>query len=458
MPLMLRSTLVLVLFLVLVLASAQPIAAGAPGPEEEPIEASAATPTAGSGPLGARPGPATPPIPGSPPTRDVSDPFAPRPSKRPVLDPSARLLDGDEATESWTLFFELASGHRISQRFLLSNAGPGKHNAVAVGHLVEPGRAPYRYVNGRRRARWTLSDDRLFFDIAASHLDLHRPEAELRISKDDIEIQLFFAMPAAGPSAAVAAERLPGGYHVEALAVASPTRGTLRAPWMEAPIETTGRAWLVHTWLDDQEADLLARRIELYAYDADRKTSFYGIHLRGNGDWESGWGMIVGADGRIIESAINVPARWVERPAESRGGGDAPYAPPGGFEVHEGPFSGPITLAREWLRFDPLEVIPQPFRWFVRMRSKPQEVWADARIGVSLSPASPYPPLPRTGERESARNEGVDGGHPAGRDFRSNSKRETAEETPDRGADGANTDVSVEGVASITFLNPSDRR
>ena len=74
---------------------------------------------------------------------------------RPVLDPSARLLRDDDASEAWTLFLELDSGHRITQRFLLTNVGPGEHSAVAVGHLVEPGRAPYRYENGRRRKRWS---------------------------------------------------------------------------------------------------------------------------------------------------------------------------------------------------------------------------------------------------------------------------------------------------------------
>jgi len=102
------------------------------------------------------------------------------------LDPSARMLEGSDASEAWTLYVELDSGHRIAQRFLISNAGPGDHNAVAVGHLSEPGRPPYRYQNGRRRARWKLSDDQLFLDIAASHLDLHRPTGELRIPKKEI--------------------------------------------------------------------------------------------------------------------------------------------------------------------------------------------------------------------------------------------------------------------------------
>jgi hypothetical protein len=140
------------------------------------------------------------------------------------LDPSARMLSGDDASEHWTLYVELENGVRIAQRFLLTNTGPGDHNAVALGHLVAPGHEPFEYVNGRRRSRWTLSEDRLFLDIAASHLDLHRPTGELRITKDDIEIRLFFDLGESGISARVPSDRLPKGYAVDVLAVGAPTR------------------------------------------------------------------------------------------------------------------------------------------------------------------------------------------------------------------------------------------
>ena len=225
-------------------------AAGAPGPDEEPPDV-AREERAGErtiAPAVAEPVTDTP----------VMSNILPRAGSRalpsrPVLDPSARLLDEDEASEAWTLYVELESGHRVTQRFLLTNAGPGEHSAVAVGHLVEPGRAPYRYENGRRRSRWTLSDDRLFFDIAASHLDLHRPKGELRITKDDIEIRLFFDFPRNAPSARVPAERLPRDYHVDVLAVGAETTGSILAPWMDVPVETRGRTWLVHTWTEREE-------------------------------------------------------------------------------------------------------------------------------------------------------------------------------------------------------------
>ncbi|HPG25678.1 MAG TPA: hypothetical protein PLW10_08605, partial [Myxococcota bacterium] len=220
--------------------------AGAPGPEEPPPGLARSTGT--ESPSSA---PADPSLPPPAPERGRPD-VAPLPPA-PVLDPSARWLDGDDASEYWTLYVELDSGHRISQRFLLTNAGPGEHTAVAVGHLTEPGRPPFRYENGRREGSWTASPDRLFFDIAASHLDLHRPRGELRITKDEIEIRLFFDFPERG-GVAVPRDRLPPSYAIDVLAIASPTEGTILAPWMTTPLATRGRTWLAHTWMSRDEA------------------------------------------------------------------------------------------------------------------------------------------------------------------------------------------------------------
>jgi hypothetical protein len=403
--------------------------AGAPGPEDDgpPATTSQAVPMVPT---------AEAPADALPVTSHVARDPDPVVATRPVLDPSARLLSEDDASEAWTLFLELESGHRITQRFLLTNVGPGEHSAVAVGHLVEPGRAPYRYENGRRRARWTLSDDRLFFDIAASHLDLHRPKGELRITKDDIEIRMFFDFPPQGPSGSVPEALLPPDYHVDVLALGAATTGSILAPWMTSPVETRGRAWLVHTWTSREEARLLSRRLEVFGANAE--TSFYGIQLRGNGDWTGAWSVAANGAGQMIESPINVRGAWRERTAPQGGN----YPTPAGFDVDDERFVGPITLDREWLRFDPLEVIPQPFRWFIRRRSRPQEVWADARIGVSLSSASGTPSLPFPDETTSASATET-----------SRAKRETDEETSLLPASG-----SSNGVASITFLNPVGRR
>ena len=105
--------------------------------------------------------------------------------------------------------------------------------------------------------------------------------------------------------------------------------------------------------------------------------------------------------------------------------------------------SNRCPFGSEWLRFDPLEVIPQPFRWFIQRSSKPQEVWANARIGGSLLFAPEPPSLPRSGETTNARRV-------------TEWAREERESEIETGL--LEDSGGVTGVASITFLNPMSRR
>jgi hypothetical protein len=200
---------------------------------------------------------------------------------------------------------------------------------------------------------------------------------------------------------------------------------------MNKPLETRGRTWLVHTWTARSEAELLDRRIDFYAYR--NGASFYGIHLRNRDRFQRAWLLSGSNSVKMIESSIHLPKNWLEDSATKHLGRTRSYPVPERFAFSGGPFSGQITLGQEWLRFDPLSPLPQPFRWLVRRKTKPEQVWADARIGVRLSPALETPSLPDAGETE------ID----------SNSKGETEEKTAKR---------SVTGVAAITFLNPAEHR
>ncbi len=378
---------------------------------------------------------ASPVEPAEPPTDPVARPAARSSTRSPgLLDPSARLLAGDSASEYWTLYVELDSGHRITQRFLIANAGPGDHSAVAVGHLSERGRPPYRYVNGRRRNAWTLSPDRLLLDIAASHLDLHRPKGALKITKEDVEIRLEFDFSDKVFASRVPAAQLPSRYFVEVLAVGALTRGTILAPWMATPLAVTGRTWLVHSWTPDDEAALLDRRVDVFGRSGN--TFFYGLQVTDGDQFAGAWQLLSRPEDRPgrakLESRINFPARWKDGSKLLSGDPGAGYPIPDRFQISGKAESGEIRLSHEWLRFDPLDVIPQPFRWFIRRSSQPAEVWADSQIAVSIRRALEKPSLP-----------------PSGAERVSNSPRETEDET---------TESNVTGVASITFMNPIDRR
>jgi hypothetical protein len=89
-----------------------------------------------------------------------------------IADPAARLPGGDAGWEYWDLLARLDGGFVLAVRFLVSNAGPGDQNGVAIGRVIRPDGSVVVFDNGRRRKRWTLSDDRLRLDIGNSHLDL----------------------------------------------------------------------------------------------------------------------------------------------------------------------------------------------------------------------------------------------------------------------------------------------
>ena len=176
--------------------------------------------------------------------------------------------------------------------------------------------------------------------------------------------------------------------------------------------------------------------MDLFAVQED--AAFYALQLDGPGDWESAWAAASLSGGEMIESAINVQLS----PAPDRESESPRYPAPERLEINSPQISGEMTLTPEWLRFDPLEVLPQPFRWFVRRRSRPLEVWADVQIRGSLSLVPGTPSLPETGETTSA-----------GRVMKTSRRQRPRRETEHEAARSSET-----GVASITFLNPTSRR
>jgi hypothetical protein len=290
-------------------------------------------------------------------------------------------------------------------------------------------------VNGRRQGAWSYSPDRLYFDIGASHLDLHRPRGGLKITKEDVEIRLDFDFSESVLSGRVPAVQLPSRYFVEVLAAGVVTQGTIKAPWMAAPLAVKGHTWLVHTWTPEDEARLLDRRVDVFGRSGG--TVFYGLQITDHGGFSGAWQLLarpaVQPGKPKLDSRIDFGGRWKDGAGLVSGNTALAYPVPDRFEITGRQESGEIRLSREWLRFDPLEVIPQPFRWFIRRSSQPQEVWADTRIAVSIRRALENPSLPPSSEAELV----------------TNSQRETEDET---------ADSSVTGVASITFMNPIDRR
>ena len=62
------------------------------------------------------------------------------------------LPDGDCAGVYWDLTAAFSSGDRIYARVLVTRAGPGERNAVAMGHWIDPAGAQTRSRTAAARA------------------------------------------------------------------------------------------------------------------------------------------------------------------------------------------------------------------------------------------------------------------------------------------------------------------
>lgn len=299
------------------------------------------------------------------------------------LDPAARLPQGGGAAEHWDLTVRLDSGHWIVARFIITAIGPGDQNALVLGHVLAPGGNTIRFKNGRRQARWTLSEDRLALDVGTSHLWLRDPLYRLWIDKDAVRIDLRFAAESLPQPPA---DFLPAGYELDVLAMASPVTGTLELPGMKQPLAVRGRASLRHTVMARDERELVTRRIEFQNLELP---ALYGVNLTRPDGTRSHWLAVskgpgesfglgrfkVGLEGQLAgleRQGYRVPTRMVWS-------GDC--------------VEGQIELARPLLENDPLSVLPYPIRWLASLRMKPHRVWAESPFDVTLSRCSDRSPV-----------------------------------------------------------------
>lgn len=292
-----------------------------------------------------------------------------------LLDPSARLLTGDEASEYWDLVARLDGGYHVFARFAITNVGPGKHTAVVIGHVVKPDGTTQLFKNGRRRHEWNISADRLRLDVGSSHLDLHGPEYQLSIQKRRTKIDLRFTPTRHTPSPR---ELAVPGYEVELLDAGAAGQGSIWLEGMSDPVSVRGRVGLVHTWATRNEARFVQRRFEFFSLQDDG--SLYLIHLTTPQGDERRWLTVDNGAHNLHSSAdfeveLGGAIRELER---SR------YWVPGFVQLAGAGTLGRVFLGPIFLEHDPLRIVPQPFRFLLSRKMQPHRVWSQPRFDVVL--------------------------------------------------------------------------
>lgn len=279
---------------------------------------------------------------------------------------AARLSSADEAMEYWDVTAWFDSGERVFARFLVTNQGPGRRTAAAVGHvLVGDGDVrPFQW--GRREGAWAFAANGLRLEIAKATLDLSGGTAVLAVKSTKRRIDLRLTIEEAFDDST--SRNILDSYSIAAMAPAA-ARAELAGRTL------TGSGAVTHTWMERPEEDLLRRREDLYARDGD--TTFYvyvltladgsqehtlDLDFKGSGIGGGGTasvdfsGLVAGSD-----PEYPVHSTWIGSLAEAH------------WEA---------TLERARLRMNPLDILPQPFRFLLSLGGRPQRIWSDARVKV----------------------------------------------------------------------------
>ena len=297
-------------------------------------------------------------------------------------DLAARLSPAPAAMEYWDVTAVLQSGHRFAARFLITNEGPGTRTAAAIGHLLLPDGTLVQVAWGRTREAWTLSADGRRLKVASAVLDLGQRVIRVEVDSDKRGIKLGLEIePAAAP---VTINPLPGAYGIAALAPGA-AHGTLWLRGMPAPVPLEGTLALTHTWMERSEVELVHRRAELFGRSGD-----VGLYLAD----------LTLADGQhrgtlVVWRGADVRQRLDDPPVAF---GDVLLAPQDPrypvaqhWETRGAQARVQARLQREWLRWDLLDSVPQPFRFLLSFKAQPQRVWADADFDLTLA-AGETPP------------------------------------------------------------------
>ena len=299
------------------------------------------------------------------------------PSPVPTGDLAARMSSGAAAMEYWDVTAWLASGHRLLARFLVTNQGPGVQTAAAVGHLILPGGSVVPFKWGRRRDSWTLGAEGRRLTIAKAGLDLGGPAVVLEVDSEKRGIKLRLEIERNAPLVTTRPES--AGYSVD-VAMPAPAHARVWVRGMDAARVVAGTAVLTHTWMERPEGELLRRRVELLSRDGDVALYLCDLTLA-NGERRST--VVANRAGRVLARADDVALDFGNT---TTFGGDPRYPVASRWDVRSATVAAHVDVSQELLRWDPLEILPLVFRTLVALAGRPQRIWADATVDVTVAP------------------------------------------------------------------------
>ncbi len=316
---------------------------------------------------------------------------------------ASRISDADSASEYWDIVAHFDTNHQLFARFLITNEGPGERTAIATWLLIDPEGRRREFRNGRREERWTLSPGGDRMEIGSSIFDRSGPVHRLEYDSTKRGIRVAFQYAPRGP---VAWPRIwDDRYAFDLLELATPVTGTI---WLEGMPETarvSGTISITHTSMEQSEAELTLRRID-FTSTASGTAVFLSDRMTPSGARER-W-LVAARDGQVLAERIDFELAVVGTAAN----GSGEYPTPERLEIRGSGVEGAIQSRSTLAAVDPLEAIPQPFRFLLSFKMRPQRAWTRASYEVRLR----------------------------------------------SGPDGSETVLKGSGVGTITFTNPLPRK
>jgi hypothetical protein len=295
--------------------------------------------------------------------------------------PASRLADTDDASEYWDLVALFDSNHKLFARFMITNEGPGKHTGIAYGHFVEPDGTTWFFSNGRREGNWKLGPNGLRLKVGSSRLDMTTQPYALRVHKRKKGVDIDLQFKPDGPAVWDAAEK-GAAPSVDVLATAAPIEGSVWFRGMPGPVELSGRVGLTHTWMDRSEPDVALRRIDFFSLRGAPVLYFRDSEAP---DGSRARWLTIARDGETLYQSNDFELSLAGRSSAQNG---PEYPVPATLKIRSREVEGVIRIGAGLVHHDPMQDIPQPFRFLLSFKMRPHRVWTDSVFEVTLLSSS----------------------------------------------------------------------
>lgn len=299
--------------------------------------------------------------------------------------PASRVAMGTATSESWDLTAALEGDHWLFARFMITNDGPGKRTGVAIAHLISRDGSVARLRNGRLEGKWNLSPDGLMLDVGSSQLDMHqRRRLDLDSNKQGMKVHLQFGSGALTPALE---QTTAPTFGLDLIQAGTPIEGTVWTQGMTEPKAVRGQVALTHMWTGDSAAATVHRQIELVAFHGSGALYLMALTMP---DGRSRQWLYVSREGEPLyqtsdfECTLGTPFGTTAA---------STYPVPETIRIRNAAVSLDVRADAELLRVDPMEVIPNPFRFLLSLTSRPQRLWLRSTFRLTLNAEAGRPRL-----------------------------------------------------------------